>query len=237
MEQSETLNKVIKLGELLVKELQQKGVIDTLTRWMAFYIAEKITAAKIEKGEKKAAAEKTCMETILTVWKHRWKLQPEIRPLRNFEHILETLYMLRPECTSSYHFEDDYEPKLGEGNTLLKEVKEIDQATKVCLNFLLSKAANDASTKDTAKWLNSAMYRDPEADLTIIKMLFSGENYSLAPEADSQEWNYDNDYAITKLKTDLNSIELLEKHTKSIKAQLKADIRTAIKERKKVGSK
>jgi len=54
MEQSEILNKVIKLENLLIKELCQKGLRDILGRWMAFYIAEKMTAAQTENAEQKA---------------------------------------------------------------------------------------------------------------------------------------------------------------------------------------
>lgn len=224
MEQSETVNKVIKLGKLLIRELKLEDSGDTLGRWMAFYIAEKIAVAKKAQGEKRITAEKDCMETILAVWKHRWELAPNVRPLRNFQPILETLQMISPESTSSYHFQDGFDAEAIEKDSLQAAVKEIDKGTKTCLSYLLSKAAKEASTEDTAGWLDSAGNLDAQGDLDIIGTLLSGEKYSLSPDAASQRWNYEQDYAIAKLETQLKAIERLESHTRDIKAQLKADI-------------
>lgn len=84
MEQSEILNKVLKLEDLLIKELRQEGLPDALGRWMAYYIAEKMNVSQTRNAEQKAAAEKACMETIPAVWKHHWEFQPESRPLYRF---------------------------------------------------------------------------------------------------------------------------------------------------------
>jgi hypothetical protein len=43
MESSETLDKIINLGKLFVKEFKLELGVDTFSIWMAHYLAEKIT--------------------------------------------------------------------------------------------------------------------------------------------------------------------------------------------------
>ena len=42
MEQSEQQKAILELGKLFVKELDLEKSVDTLSRWMAHYVAEKI---------------------------------------------------------------------------------------------------------------------------------------------------------------------------------------------------
>ena len=57
--------KIIKLGEKIVDELLLSNGVDTLSKWMAHYIAELIEKVKNSEGEEKEKYEKECFETIL----------------------------------------------------------------------------------------------------------------------------------------------------------------------------
>ena len=84
MEDSGLQTKVINLGKLLVKELGLETSNDTLSRWMAHYIAEKIAKSEsLPLGKEKDDAEKDCLETILKVWERRWLLPSGKRPLED----------------------------------------------------------------------------------------------------------------------------------------------------------
>jgi hypothetical protein len=85
MEQSEQQKAILELGKLLVKELGIQKSVDTLSRWMAHYVAEKIKySEELPEGAKKKAAEKECFALILDLWKHRWNYKSDRQPLKNF---------------------------------------------------------------------------------------------------------------------------------------------------------
>ena len=65
MEKLESQEKVINLGKFLVKQLNLDKSVDTLGRWMAHYLALKISEAENAKGKDKIALEEECFKTIL----------------------------------------------------------------------------------------------------------------------------------------------------------------------------
>ena len=220
MAKSETVSKVIRLGNLLVKELGLEDSNDTLSRWMANYISEQIQIVETTKGKAKEAAEQKCMETILAVWKNRWELQPNFRPFRNFERILETIEQLNPERTIPYYYPDFYEQKKPEENSALAAVGEIDKAARLLLFYVLLKAARESSDSFTPEWLEATEDLGSDADVLVIrKMLSNGYSRDFA--------NLDNysDHGHAKLESHLRLVELLEKHAKALKAEIKAEIK------------
>ena len=73
-ETSEIQERIFNLGKALVEELGLEPGVDTLARWMAHYIAEKITLAKNAHGDEKIKAEQQCFDAILKLWQHRSRL-------------------------------------------------------------------------------------------------------------------------------------------------------------------
>jgi hypothetical protein len=71
MESSERSQEILSLGNKLVEELKLADSNDTLSRWMAHYLAELMTQAESATGEAKANLEKQCFETILKIWANR----------------------------------------------------------------------------------------------------------------------------------------------------------------------
>lgn len=70
MENSETQKHSIKLGKAIVEALGLRRSNDTLSWWMAHYIAEQIAKAKRTSGTEKEERQECCWRTILKLEKH-----------------------------------------------------------------------------------------------------------------------------------------------------------------------
>src|SRR6266568_861860 len=84
--------RAIRLGKALVHELEPDGSVDTLSRWMAHYIAEQLVI--LEDSSSDMGAKQRCFDTILKVWQHRAELPDGCRPFENFEPIFQVLNRL-----------------------------------------------------------------------------------------------------------------------------------------------
>jgi hypothetical protein len=97
MEDLKVQQKIIELGKKIVKELELDPGVDTLSKWMSHYLAEKIELAKTLKGVKKKNADKECVEIILKLWDRRWSI-PNKKPFfSDFEPLMKTLEKLNPD--------------------------------------------------------------------------------------------------------------------------------------------
>lgn len=94
-------SELLDLGRHLVEQLWPDGQHDVLGRWMAQDLASKIEAAEVPDA---TGAEKlACAEAILAVWKHRYDLPPDRRPLADLVPLFETLKRIDPgKRTPSY---------------------------------------------------------------------------------------------------------------------------------------
>ena len=87
---------VAALGRKLVDELGEDPPPDTLSGWMAHYVAELIDAAENEPSEKRAELRRECFDTILELWSHRADLPRGRRPFEDLEPIARALESLDP---------------------------------------------------------------------------------------------------------------------------------------------
>src|SRR5688572_3149706 len=145
MGQSEQQKAILELGKLLVKQLDLETSVDTLSRWMAHYLAEKIKDAEaLTEGVKKKHSEKECFSLILDLWKHRWHYKPEKQPLRDFNQLFDILERLDPERDEPYYFrfnatrpnhdESSFVP--AELNDLSSFAYQIDKVARIWINYL-----------------------------------------------------------------------------------------------------
>jgi hypothetical protein len=157
MEGSEMQEKVISLGKALVEELGLEPGVDTLSRWLAHYIAEQLACLDSAQGEEKSQVQHRCFETILTLWHHRSSFRNNHRPFENFEAIFKTLDALNPENPHSfYRFwnqddEADNAVSDEDAKPWLDMAIGIDKAARSWINFALNQAverALDEKTKD-----------------------------------------------------------------------------------------
>lgn len=95
MEQSKhSEDKIIKLGEKLVKELNVENSVNTLARWMSHYLAELINDIdNANSEEEKKLLQKECCDLILKVWSQKESLPIRI-PLDDLKPIIEILQVV-----------------------------------------------------------------------------------------------------------------------------------------------
>lgn len=178
MEASETQKRAIRLAKILIKELGEQSEGDTLSRWMAHYIAEQITLAKRENGDAKAQAEQHVFDTITKLWQHRSFLPRGTRPFADFDSIFKTLEQLDPETSSPFYF-TDFEPEERNSKNSpqieewLKQIRDIDMGARISLEYALNQAALHAADDKTREWLENALGPFDRGDIpVIIKLVF-----------------------------------------------------------------
>lgn len=173
---------IINLGKALVDELGLDQSTDTLGRWMAHYIAERITAAENATGQEKSKAEKECYDGVLKLWQHRAFLPNGHRPFENFEPIFQTFERLDPESERTYFFDDPYEKTPGrKTDEVSQDIRQwidvafgIDQVARIWIDYVLKQAANCAGDKKTKAWLQRSVSRK-DKDISIIVSLLSDD--------------------------------------------------------------
>ena len=101
---SPTPKGVLDLGRALVQELGLDPGVDTLSRWMAHYIAELIKAVETAAVEDRPAKLTKCADTILNLWERRNLLPNGKRPFEDLEPILRTLESLDPTDDTPRYF-------------------------------------------------------------------------------------------------------------------------------------
>lgn len=89
---------VLQLGKKIVDELGLDQSVDTLSRWMAHYIAELIHSAETADTEDRSEKLSRCASAILDLWEHRSELPNGKRPFEDVEPILRALQSLDLGC-------------------------------------------------------------------------------------------------------------------------------------------
>jgi hypothetical protein len=187
MENLELQAQVINLGKIFITELGLETSTDTFSRWMAHYIAEKMTVAQqLPSGTEKAEAEKQCFETILKLWEHRWSLPRSLQPLSDFEPLLRALEKLNPENETPFFYNvSDYELSNAEaasGN--LNEIKsyvtaasQIDKVARIWIEDILSSAASKAKSEKAKAILKNAVNLPQSTDIDIIRVAYDSNPF------------------------------------------------------------
>ncbi len=166
---------VLNLGKLLVEELGLESSVDTLSRWMAHYIAQQMSEIENATGADKQAAEGKCFETILKLWKHRAYYETGDKPFESFEPIFQTLDMLNPDNEEPFYFQSDYSTrgKLNNTDDTVKQylllATQIDEVVRVWLKFIFQHAAEQAVDEKTKEWIKKAapLADNDEASLIV----------------------------------------------------------------------
>ncbi len=180
MDNSETRTRIINLGKALVAELEHEERPDTLSRWMAHYIAEKMVLIEQTTGNEKIEAEKTCFETILSLWDHRVSLPDGHQPFQSFEAIFYALDRLNPDnpkpfyISSLHSAENEFESD--DVKKLLDIALDVDATAKILIDFIIREAAKIATDEKTINWLKHAIDSIQAKDVSIIIRLISDIN-------------------------------------------------------------
>lgn len=179
MEYLKQQEQIINLGKLLVKELGLEDGVDTLSRWMAHYLADKIKLIEsLPVGKEKEDAKKKCFEIILKLWENRWNLSTGKRPLENFEPILKVLEKINPEKEEPFFYTQanrisDKITDSEEINKYLEIILKIDKVARIWTDFLLQQAALKAKDEKTDAILNNAFPTPYNDDIDAIQILLN----------------------------------------------------------------
>lgn len=143
---------VLALGKKLVEELGEEQSADTLSQWMAHYIAEKIEEASTATADKRDQKMHECYDAILKLWTHRNSLPHGQRPFEQFEAIFRVLQSLDLEATLPRYFAQARlaaDPCSENDCTRqwLNAASEIDYAARALIRYCLGTAAAGAADK------------------------------------------------------------------------------------------
>ena len=95
MENLKVQLEIIELGKTIVEELNLDPGVDTLSKWMAHYLAELIiNIENCESDEEKNNLRKECCDIILKIWKHKEFFPQSVRPLTNLKPVIQVLEAL-----------------------------------------------------------------------------------------------------------------------------------------------
>ena len=174
---------ILKLGKLLVNELGVESSVDTLSRWMAHYIAEQMNIIDSAEGDEKKQAEKRCFETILKLWKHMSYYNGS-RPFENFKPIFDTLDRINPCKDNPYYFQYEYLQRNKDFNSEDDPVAQylylatlVDENARAWLELLFQLDAKAAIDDKVKKWIEAALpLADNDEPSLIVRILSNDEN-------------------------------------------------------------
>ena len=172
MEDLEMQERIISLGKHLSEELEQEKYPDTLTRWMAHYIAQLISQAEDSTGKKKKAIEKECFNTILKLWEYKSSFPDGKKPFERFEVIFKTLEKLSPDNRNRFFYDNQQENETDDDfvKQSMKAIQIIDEAVRVWIEYILKDAVELANDEKTKKWLKMAI---PIKNRDEVNILFN----------------------------------------------------------------
>lgn len=234
MENLELQKKIINLGKLFVKELKLEPGVDTFSRWMAHFIAEKMVIAEESEGSVKQAAEKECFEVILKLWEHRRSLPSGRRPLGNFEPILTTLSKLNPDKEEPYFYNPfqnrdltELKADISDFNSVegwLSIVTEIDKTSRIWIEYALTQATNNAKNEKTKEWIENALnLPNDNIEVTIVNSLVE-ERPFFNFEDDIQD-DFSKKYNSEKLKKRVSELKKYSELNKFLLAKYEDELK------------
>ena len=168
---------VLALGQKFVNELGLDQSVDTLGRWMAHYIAEKIEAAESATGESRDQKMAECGDAILKLWAHRSELPNGKRPFEEFGQIFRVLQSLDlDDPTPRYLRQARSAVKQDDEGDAVKQwlniASGIDDAARGLIRYCLATAAQGAVNK-SRDWvvLAEEIAEEEEIDIRTVRAI------------------------------------------------------------------
>jgi len=214
MENLEQQTQVINLGKQFVNELGLDSSVDTFSKWMAHYIAEKmVQAEQSPSGQGKNEAEKECFETILELWKRRWLLPSGHRPLEKFGPILKVLERINPDRREPFFYRFSEPEILEEEKTdaeskdiddYIKMILQIDKTARIMIDSLLRQGASKAKNEKIEELLKYSVNLNDNDDAKVIRILLDN---GLMDSTNYKDADVQKKYQIEKIKNRIDELE------------------------------
>lgn len=209
---------ILRLGELLVKELDLDQSVDTLGRWMSHHISDLMAEVENSIGPEQNVAEDRCREAILALWQHINVFQRSHRPLEDTDTLFATIRALDPDNTVYFYFTEarkkiENSDLSEESKTWLELTRGIDYSARLLIGMCLSKAVADIKN-DNEEWLELAKSLDAEIPQTQVIRLLCKESSSSNNEPEAGRIKQEVDI-LTNRKDRLKALVNLSQHLSS----------------------
>lgn len=213
------------LGRALVEELDLDPGVDTLSRWMAHYIAELIEDLETAKVEDRPAKLTMCADAILGLWERRHQLPNGKRPFEDLEPILRALESLDPTDDTPRYFRSprmaaDETEQNAETRKWLELADGLDYSAKILIRYCLTQAAQTAidRSKDWVVLVEKAGL-DEGLDLPVIRFITDENDLTKASEPD--------DIARKLLEDRIDRLDTFKKMADKIASDLRQQLKQA----------
>jgi hypothetical protein len=178
----------LELGKLLAAELEQT---DTLGRWIAHYLAERMISLEQKAGSERGIAEAEVADLILRLWSLRRRLPGGPLPLAEVDEVEAAIARLTPGRRPWAYFgafAADTEPSTEETetSTSLRAAMLVDRLAGDLVHGLIGHAAALAEENDAA-WTKQAEKVGDGALRTVRRIRFADNGSVDATE--SPDWN------------------------------------------------
>lgn len=152
-----TSTAVLELGKLLAAELEQT---DTLGRWIAHYLAERMISLEQKTGSERGIAEAEVADLVLRLWSLRRQLPGGRLPLAEVDEVEAAIERLAPGRRPWAYFgafaaDTEPSPEETETSTTLKAALLVDRLAGDLVHGLIGRAAALAE-EDGAAWIKQA---------------------------------------------------------------------------------
>lgn len=179
---------MLELGKLLAAELEQT---DTLGRWIAHYLAERMTSLNQTTGPERSIAEAEVADLVLRLWSLRRELPGNRLPLAKVDEVEAAIARLIPGRRPWAYFgafAADIEPSAEETETsiTLKAALLIDRLAGDLVHGLIACAVALAEEADAA-WIKHAEKVGDGALSTVRRVRFA--DIGRDDDTESPDWN------------------------------------------------
>lgn len=196
---------MLELGTLLASELEPT---DTLGRWMAHYLAERMTSLERKTGSERAIAEAEVADLILRLWSLRRHLPGGRLPLAQVDEVEAAIARLTPGRRPWAYFgvfSADTEPstEATETSTTLKVALLVDRLAGDLVHGLIGRAAALAEEGEAA-WIKQAEKIGDGALRTIRRIRIADIETEDATER--PDWNSEVKWRATALLSAVSAL-------------------------------
>lgn len=183
-----TSTAVLELGKLLAAELEQT---DTLGRWIAHYLAERMTSLEQKTGSESGIAEAEVADLILRLWALRRQMPGRRLPLAEVDEVEAAIERLAPGRRPWAYFgafaaDTEPSPEETETSTTLKAALLVDRLAGDLVHGLIGRAAALAE-EDGAAWTKQAEKIGDGALRTLRRIRFAANGSE--DDAEGPDWN------------------------------------------------
>jgi hypothetical protein len=210
---------ILALGQKIVQEFDRKGHEDTLSQWMAHYVADLMQGAISGSGAERAQRVADCSKAILELWAHRSQFPDGKRPFEDFEPVLRVMRSLDPSDQRPRYFPAIVRSAGEDGNSeaapWLRAALRVDSVAKVLIRYCLDLAMTSETDK-SREWLAVAesISNDPDIDVESLRAVFVDQNP--APPDDRA-------HELARIEEKLEKLDAFDSFAKAIRTELEKE--------------